>query len=333
MRHVDEGLLHAYIDGAFEAESAERRDIEAHLGACADCRVRLEDARQVRAVAQDVLDAAVPSAVEPPPFETIVAEQARRRGGGGGAGAPAPRVRIPLAWAATVVLALGAGWMARAMVAERNLVPESAAFETLRLQEARDAGSSAESAPPGAPVADASQPATAPPDAAASVAEAPGRGERRTDEAAKAAAAPPPPAVADLGTVRAERLEAARGRAQSLAPAVAARAESFLAEAWVPAGSAAVVVAIGGELVGIEGLEPDSLQLATTGGVTRARSVYVLPEGVVELIQRPAGELTDQDRAADTSSPGDTVLVVRGVEVTLRATSPVLVRDVSARLR
>jgi hypothetical protein len=109
MPHVDEGLLHAYLDGALDAlreagalpHGTTRESIDAHLALCADCRALLETERTIRTRAGAVLDAVAP-VVDVPPFSELFATRARR----------APRRRFPLAWAASVLLALGAGWIA-----------------------------------------------------------------------------------------------------------------------------------------------------------------------------------------------------------------------------
>src|SRR3989442_11997677 len=43
MSHVDEGTLHAYLDGALPP--GERSQVDAHLAECRDCRERLAAAR------------------------------------------------------------------------------------------------------------------------------------------------------------------------------------------------------------------------------------------------------------------------------------------------
>ena len=46
MSHVDEGTLHAYLDG--ELPPSERAGLEAHIAQCASCRTRLSDERALR---------------------------------------------------------------------------------------------------------------------------------------------------------------------------------------------------------------------------------------------------------------------------------------------
>jgi hypothetical protein len=84
MSHIDEGLLHAYLDG--ETAGAERSGLEQHLSGSG------------------------PASVTPPPFEEVVARsrsvEARRR-------AFQLNRLTALGWAATLVIAVGVGWIAR----------------------------------------------------------------------------------------------------------------------------------------------------------------------------------------------------------------------------
>ena len=100
MSHVDDGTLHAYLDG--ELSPAEAHGVDAHLAQCPLCRTRLEDERALIARADELLGLAAPPDQEapPPPFRP------------GDLTPPVRlwwRVRLPLAWAATVALALGIG--------------------------------------------------------------------------------------------------------------------------------------------------------------------------------------------------------------------------------
>jgi hypothetical protein len=113
MQHVDEGILHAYLDGALDAlavtgtlpHGVTRTNVESHFRACADCTALLAAERQLRDGARAVLlDAAV--SVAAPPFEMV----ARGR-------IPPPPPRrsrmrraLPLVWAASVLLAVVTGW-------------------------------------------------------------------------------------------------------------------------------------------------------------------------------------------------------------------------------
>ena len=98
MSHVDDGILHSYLDG--ELSPADAREVEAHLPQCPDCRRRLEEERALIARAAELLAVATPPDHALPPFRA------------GDVRAPTRvwwQVRLPLAWAATVTLALGIG--------------------------------------------------------------------------------------------------------------------------------------------------------------------------------------------------------------------------------
>src|SRR6266576_274569 len=101
--HVDEGTLHAYLDG--ELPSAERKTLEAHLAECARCRTMLEEERALLDRASALLGAARPTERPAPPFEQLSLPRAPTR---------SPwLVRTPVAWAASIALALGIGYYLR----------------------------------------------------------------------------------------------------------------------------------------------------------------------------------------------------------------------------
>jgi len=109
MSHVDEGALHAYLDGALEEyPAAEAVRIREHLDSCAECAERLEAERKIRTDAHAILGLAAPE-VELPSFEDLRAYVERTRPKGGAISVHAYRMRL----AASVVLALGTGWMLR----------------------------------------------------------------------------------------------------------------------------------------------------------------------------------------------------------------------------
>lgn len=117
MPHVDDGTLHALLDGALRAESPERAaEVEAHLAACADCRARAAAADELRAEASRILEASAPAAAG---AGSDFSEVRRRARGDAGAGSSRRRVRREarwtrgLAWAASLVLALGTGYLIR----------------------------------------------------------------------------------------------------------------------------------------------------------------------------------------------------------------------------
>lgn len=122
MSHIDEGLLHARLDGALAPEDPEWRAAREHLETCADCRRRLEEARVLRDAAREILAGAAPDSAPRPKFADLAAAASAR-----GLERPTPAVTegarprwwrspVKLAWAASLVLAVGAGWMGRALV-------------------------------------------------------------------------------------------------------------------------------------------------------------------------------------------------------------------------
>jgi len=99
--HVDEGTLHAYLDG--ELSDAERAQLEAHLAGCTACRDRLTEERGLIERADRLLTLAELPAGHthrpaPGPMLTV-----RRR----------PRFVVPAAWAASIALAFLTGWLLR----------------------------------------------------------------------------------------------------------------------------------------------------------------------------------------------------------------------------
>lgn len=98
MSHLEEGTLHALLDG--EIPSSDLAPIQAHLAACAECRARLEEERGLLSEADTLVGALeVPAST--------------------GAARSKPRVswrRISqLAWAASVLAAIGLGYYARGL--------------------------------------------------------------------------------------------------------------------------------------------------------------------------------------------------------------------------
>ena len=182
MSHIDDGALHAYLDGALEDYAAsEAKHVREHLETCGACAQRLEEERGIRNRATSILALATPQ-VETPSFEELKAYVQATR--------PAKRrvsVRLyRLGWAASVVLALGVGWMARGGELDPAVTPGglTTAPDAPRQSVAETAESSDASAAPIGP-GDA-------PETAAGAGGAVASADRLGEEVAKAA----PPAVA-----------------------------------------------------------------------------------------------------------------------------------------
>lgn len=103
MSHVDDGELTAYADGAYPVDDPVALRISAHLSTCGDCRTRLEQNQDLRTRAAEILSFATPALMTTPSFESLQTQVGRTQ----------LRPAVPLAWAATVVLALGIGWFGR----------------------------------------------------------------------------------------------------------------------------------------------------------------------------------------------------------------------------
>ncbi len=169
MSHIDDGLLHAYLDGALHAEDpAEAERVERHLAVCDDCRARLETAQRLRMEADLLLEAATPAELDMPPFEVIAARAASTdTSPNGDAGANTRianrrrrlNVTRTLAWAASIVLALGMGWWARELAFQPGGLPQAPANLHERTPAASDALEAATPAPAADHAMQSSQPA------------------------------------------------------------------------------------------------------------------------------------------------------------------------------
>jgi len=148
MAHVDDGQLNAFLDG--ELSQDEARTVEAHLASCAECRARFDEARAFLKESGELLDLLLPRAAASPapaqaadaalPRPSRVSTTAKERaveidgatqqspavrpifGREGVSPAPAAGRKAPeerrrlvtwtrLAWAASVILALGVGYL------------------------------------------------------------------------------------------------------------------------------------------------------------------------------------------------------------------------------
>src|SRR5262245_12463407 len=150
MSHVDEGMLHAYLDG--ELPSGEGSALEAHLAQCEACRARRDEERALLARASTLLGAVRPVERPAPPFEEIRRPPKRSPW----------RVRMPIAWAASVVLALGFGYyLAGDVGAYGRAAPAAAPFTVARDERVADKTSVATNETRTAPPALAAHPPSA----------------------------------------------------------------------------------------------------------------------------------------------------------------------------
>jgi putative zinc finger protein len=286
MPHLDEGTLHALLDG--EIPSAELPPIQAHLHGCAECRARLAEEQDLLAESDRLIEA-----LELPEAAPAVVPVRN----------PSRRVwPTRLAWAATVVLAAGLGYSARGGPAEPPPARSRDSGVELRADEP-----AASPAPP-TPKPESVSPrrdqalapklgATAPPPAdarrgkaaAGNAAPAEEKAEQRA-VAADTSAQPPAPPVAQpqsrpaaptsaVGRVGALRQEGTRLREVAPAGTLADRAAFAVAQ---PATLPEAMRVLGGSLRLIDGMIPERLEIL--GGNT-VRVVYRTGFGELLLSQ------------------------------------------------
>ncbi|HUP89995.1 MAG TPA: zf-HC2 domain-containing protein, partial [Longimicrobiales bacterium] len=170
MSHIDEGELTAYADGAYAPGEGDALRIEAHLAECANCRNRLAQAQTLTARASEIIAIATPLNVTPVPFETIAARNTKTT-----------TRFMPYAWAASLILAVGLGWLMRdSLTMQEPQAPQIATAPSAAAPQSIQNDAKVETAETKptqtAPTARAEQPATG--------------------NTINVAAAPPPPAAA-----------------------------------------------------------------------------------------------------------------------------------------
>jgi anti-sigma factor RsiW len=305
VQHLDDGRLHAYLDGHLRDGTVGRDYVERHLAECASCRARLEEERRVRDRARAILGAAGPVKVAMPPFEAVLERAERQRTSRSGI-----RPVVALAWAASLALALTVGWYARSLVltgGETATVATAekgteAAAEDLRatgIQAALPAGRQVAQGPPAPPASPREEPGQAPPAAdtgavtpisvpavedrpAANVAVSEAKAERDTEPApVRVAEAPAPNAAAE----RVMRRAAPERAMPSVVPQPAAA--DLAQPAWLTVSPAEAEQRLGGPVAMIAGLPSLGTSVFGTGDGVVVRTLQVLGPGLtVELLQR-----------------------------------------------
>lgn len=322
MPHMDEGRLQAWLDGERGGLTEEERaEVEAYLAENEDAAALVADLRAEDGAARDLLGALGAAEPDMPDFSEIVARSRTLEGTATPTSRPAPR-RLPLSWAASVILAVGVGWMANEIVRREPRVvapPVPAAEEP----DGRFEGGSGENVRLADPVAPTMEGATAsaegatapesnPPPAADAVPAPPGG----VAVAENVVAAEPGVSEAEVATARrgAQSVSAELGRVDSIAGAPGAR-PAYLIGKVVDAGTGA---AIPEAVITI----PSSEVSALTGPDGRFR-VELPPEGAVaaeDLALRVRmigyGELTRPiPSGAGTLSIGDLLMETRAIQL------------------
>lgn len=327
MWHVDDGQLHAYLDGQLEAVTGDAATrIAEHIASCAACQARLEEEERVRAEAAVLLDATGPggSDAAAPAFEALKAGTLVH-GGIGSATATRPDApsrsgfRRSLPWAAALFMAVAGGWYARTLfdtaasdqVAMREL-PAAERVETPEGSET-DQGSAAPAMPP-------AQVAVAPTEAAAEAGEPRRAGEvaeRIQQPDTRDAPEPPAPRVAlaepDVQAGRRTPVPGLSPGAEDRAPAVPETARTEDRAAARTAGEGAAVRT--GERVGdvtppVDAPPPVALQEVVVTGGARPAGAVVSAGGVAVLM---AADWEVADPAAAERMLGGTLARIEGL--------------------
>lgn len=334
MSHMDDGTLHTWLDG--ELDPGEEGRLREHLAACAECRGRLDAARVTRTRAHEILRYADPAHIEQPDFALVAA---RRGGAAGGAAVArqdrASRVRpLLLPWAASLVLAVGAGWFAQELLrgggggggervaafqaeearvaeADRAVATEDGDAAVATFRGDPSGAAEAESAPPPPPSALSER---------GSGAAAPGTPRVSADRAAVGQSDPAPAAAPPSASVAPEsvdRMATQGARAASPEGFAAADADAATSAAWQSVERVRAAEVLGQPPVAIPGLTVLGYEVAADGSGA-VRVTQILPGGEsVELTQRPALQEKEDPGAAKPSA--DVVIQAQGLEIRLRA--------------
>jgi anti-sigma factor RsiW len=282
MWHPDDGDLHALLDGELSGEARSR--VETHLRGCSECEARYREAKTFAVEADSLVNA-----IDVPPAQTSpsVGRPGRRR-----------FPQTALAWAATLVLAVGLGYWGRDTIrgpapaelregdrltgadtasgrqAMRNAEPADGRGATDRLSQGGDKERVAERAP--AP--------TAPQGAAAE------EGRQAVNESPLAEAVPQAkPAAPVLG-----------GAAMA---ANAPREDEPTLSGWRTVTMEQAVQVLGGALRLVDGLTPEQFEagpgtLVPGGDPTREVVRVVYADGAIVLAQQRTNEPAAMRRAA-----------------------------------
>ncbi|MHB1330339.1 MAG: zf-HC2 domain-containing protein, partial [Gemmatimonadales bacterium] len=307
MSHLDEGTFHALLDG--EISSADLPAVEQHLANCRECQARLAEARAFRDEAFGLIESLDESELEAshaasagpammfdaapadfalaeaaPLYPARVAKQAQSgpTGTDGRIRTRAPRWARPLAWAATIVVAVGLGYSWRGRVApdqaESSVAAGQPEMDTRELAVRADSAPQDADAVAEAPSAalratsPARETAPAAPEARAvprTQADQPRTtaAQAAARDAAKAAPAPPPPRASESPALN--RMAAARKRSEDTARLLPIERPIALSEVVTtgfsprtPVISAdSAIRVLGGSIRLVEGWNPDRYEL------------------------------------------------------------------------
>ncbi len=308
MSHLDEAQLTAMLDG--ELAPADRKAAEQHLAGCSECRRLREEIESFSREADALLGAVVPTPrgapAAPPTRPATQAGPVRR-----------PLPWRTLAWAATVVAAVGLGYLARSPA---------------RPTAAGDIGELTDPARSPQPQPAATQPMATPPASetvrarVAPPAAQPRREIASPAERSDAAPAAPSPAATNLAEADAAPTadQSLEGRLGAAAGVSAKQANSGPGLSFRQVSMEEAVRILGGTIRLLDGLEPQRVLSgpdAPGGGrsPTMVRVIYEDPPGrELWLDQQRAGARDEGPAAAGAMAllPGDTTVspLARGMQ-------------------
>lgn len=325
MSHLDEGQLTSLLDGELTASA--QREAEAHLAICAECRGLYDEIRAF-SVEADALVTGIELPRQPAPLPALSPGVQPR-----GDGAQASRRPLPwrtLGWAATLVAALGLGYLVRGM--DRQPIPTDVASSKepsgvapagIDSGAAASTGLIAPAAPTTAPAAGApaelarqNTQAAEPRRDGERTAQAPETArEEAADLRARIPTSAPAPAPTVVGAAPTAELAAAD---QSVASAKSANRLADMS--FQPVTMERAVRILGGTIRLLDGLKPErvltgpgSLVPGAEPGIPVVRVVYEDPPGRelwLDQQRTPTDERSVAGVGAVTLLPGDTVLTV-----------------------
>lgn len=157
MQHLDDGTLQEWLDRERSGiEDARAEEVTRHVAGCAPCRARAAELRALTEATESLLTADSGAAAAEPDFGDVLA-RARGR----------PRARrrtfVALGRAATVALALGAGWLTNELVRSGRVTSDAESGVTSAPPAAADAGPVPASEPAPAETAQTNTPAAVEP--------------------------------------------------------------------------------------------------------------------------------------------------------------------------
>jgi predicted anti-sigma-YlaC factor YlaD len=325
MSHLDDGLINELLDG--EIPSSDLAPIQAHLSECLACRTRLEVARELANEAVDLIEALdEPIAVV---HSAVIPIASRRR---------TTNWTRTLAWAASLIVAVGLGYSAGGRISLGPLSQDSVTA-TVRGSDVEPVAATPIVRNAAPPQSVANQPSAgevanraarvtqptqvAPTESRELVAADETSNKALEDAALVTAQRPAPAALAEAARRESAQREAetalssaGRGfsagagpeRARAAAPLIARDQRNSLAATKADTISLPDAMRLlGGSLRLVEGLVP--LQLEAMG--TEVRVIYPLAVGTLVLNQRLVGESITWELTAPAGFPADSLRVLR----------------------